>query len=124
MGFWTNKLHRSAFDDAEVLGYEPVGGPLKMWLAGVLLALIPLVYGLYCLRTGQAIFFGKNGHLDLTGPAATSMAIAYMSVGGFIHFHYFWGLHPKLLGLSQLLKLVTVIVFLCSFIYTIYKVLA
>jgi hypothetical protein len=97
MGFWTNKDHRTAFDDAEDLAYAPSGGRLKMWLLGVGLALIPLGYGLRCLSTGQARFFGQRGsHIDLDGSAAVALAIAYIAAGIFIHAHWFWGLHQKL----------------------------
>ena len=122
MGFWTNKPRRTVFDDAEDLGSEPSGGPFKMWLLGVGLALIPLGYGVRCLFTGHAHFFGRySSGLDLSGPAGTALAIAYISVGAFVHFHYFWGLHPRLLGLSPLLKLLALLVFLVSFGCAIYQ---
>jgi hypothetical protein len=124
MGFWTNKLHRTAFDDAEDLSYPPSGGRLKMWLFGVGLALIPIGYGIHCLRTGHARFFGDRGeNLDLNGSAAIALAIAYLAIGGFIHAHWFWGLHPRLEALGNLLKLVSVLVFLGSFGYVMYRII-
>ena len=123
MGFWTNKVHRTAFDDAEDLAYAPSGGRVKMWLLGVGFALIPLGYGV--LFTGHARFFGRRGsHLDLDGSAAVALAIAYIAVGVFIHAHWFWGLHPKLEPLSYLLKVLALMVFLGGFGYTIYKISA
>jgi len=123
MGFRTNKQHRTVIDDAEDLGSEPSGGPLTMWLAGVGIALIPLGYGMHCLHTGHARFFGRRfSHLDLTGSAALALAIAYIAMGAFIHFHFFWGLHPRLYGLSPLFKMLAVLVFLGSFGYTIYRI--
>ena len=125
MGFWTNKEHRTALDDAEDLAYSPSGGRGKMWCLGVVLALVPLGYGVRCLFTGHARFFGRRGsHLDLDGPAAMSLAIAYIAVGVFIHAHWFWGLHPKLEPLSPILKVLAVLVFLGSFGYTMFKILA
>ena len=94
-----------------------------MWLAGVGIALIPLGYGVRCLLIGQARLLGSRGHLDLVGPAATALAIAYIAVGAFIHFHYFWGLHSRLLRLSPTLKFITVLVFLGSFGYTMYRII-
>jgi hypothetical protein len=123
MGFWTNKEHRTAFDDADDLGNEPSGGPVKIWLAGFGLAVIPLSYGLRSLFTGHTRFFGNRGsNLDLEGSEAVALAIAYIAMGAFIHFHYFWGLHPRLCGLSPLFKLLAAIVFLCSFGYTMYRI--
>jgi hypothetical protein len=123
MGFWTNKEHRTAFDDAEDLAYPPTGGRLKMWFLGVGLALIPVAYGAYCLRTGYALLFGQNQNLEVTGPSAVAFAIAYIAVGIFIHAHWFWGLHPKLGLISYILKVLAVILFLSSFGYAIYRVI-
>lgn len=123
MGFWTNKEHRTAFDDAEDLGYPPSGGPVKMWLLGVGLALVPAGYGIHCFLEGHACLFGdNNSNLDLFGSAARAMSIAYMSVGAFIHAHWFWGLQPRFGLVSYLLKLLAVTVFLGSLGYTVYKV--
>lgn len=51
-----------------------------------------------------------------------TLAIAYIAVGAYIHAHWFWGLHPKGEGLSYLLKLLAVLLFLGSFGYAIYKI--
>ena len=124
MGFWTNKVHRTAFDDAEDLAYSPSGGRIKMWLLGVGFALIPIGYGVHCLFTGQARFFGQRAtHLDLDGSAAIALAISYIAIGVFINAHWFWGLLPKLEWVSYLLKLASALIFLGSFGYTIYKII-
>ena len=96
-----------------------------MWVMGVGLALIPLGYGVRCLCTGEARFFGsRGGHLDLDGPASVALAIAYIAVGAFIHFHWFWGLHERLEPFSGLLKCLALLVFLGGFGYTIYRIFA
>ena len=121
MGFWTNKEHRTVFDDAEDLAYPPSGGRIKMWLLGIGLALVPVGYGIYCLHSGHALLFGRNANLDATGSSAVALAIAYIAVGIFIHAHWFWGLLPKFEAVSCVLKFLAVIVFLGSFGYAIYK---
>ena len=63
MGFWTNKEHRTGFDDAEDLAYAPSGGRIKMWLLGVGLALIPFGYGVHCLSTRHVIILGQNSSI-------------------------------------------------------------
>jgi len=124
MGLWTNREHRTAFDDAEDLAYGPSGGVLKMWIAGLLLAIIPVIYAIICLFSGHTYFIGQHGHgLDLTGSAAQSLAIAYLALGLFIHFHYFWGLHPYLYRFSQIFKMLTLLCFLGSFLYTIFLII-
>lgn len=125
MGFWTNKEHRTGFDDAEDLAYSPSGGMLKMWLAGVGLALIPIGYGIRCLVTGQATLWGRNGsQLDVTGSTATALAIAYIGVGVFMHAHWFWGLQPKFEIVSYILKIVSVLVFIGCLGYVFYRIVA
>ncbi len=124
MGFWTNKVHRTAIDDAEDIAYPPSGGRLKMWLLGAGLALIPLGYGTHCLFTGHARLFGRSAtNLDLDGSAAIALAIAYIAIGVFIHAHWFWGLLPRCEPVSYWLKLASVLVFLGGFGYTIYKII-
>ena len=122
MGFWTNKVHRTAFDDAEDLAYPPSGGRIKMWLLGAGLALVPIGYGVHCLRTGHAVLFGQNSDLDVTGSGAIALSIAYIAIGIFIHAHWFWGLQPKFEVVSYVLKFLAVLLFLGSFGYAIYRV--
>ncbi len=95
-----------------------------MWLLGAGLALIPVGYGVRCLFTGHARFFGSRAHLDIVGPAAVALAIAYIAIGMFIHAHYFWGLHPKLQPFSIILKILATLVFIGSFFYTLSKIMA
>jgi len=125
MSFWTRNPYETDAKVAESLSDSPSGGRLKMWLLGVGLALIPICYGIRCLQTGHATFFGRRGaSLDLAGSSAAAMAIAYIAVGVFIHAHWFWGLHPKLEVLSPILKGLAVLVFLGGLGYTAYKILA
>lgn len=124
MGLWTNRVHRTTFDDAEDLGNTPSGGPIKMWVAGVGVALIPIIYSIHCLISGHTYFPGRGGTgIILTDVKAQSLAIAYISVGTFIHFHYFWGLHPRLFRFSPLLKMLSLLSFLGSFFYTIFLII-
>jgi hypothetical protein len=124
MSFWTNNPHRLTTEAAESLAHSPSGGRLKMWLVGVGVALIPVGYGIHCLMTGQARLPGRYGSsLDTHGSTAVALAVAYMAVGAFLHFHYFWGLHARLHVVSPLLKLLAVIAFLGSFGFAVYRIL-
>lgn len=123
MSFWTRNPYEFDAKVADNLSHSPSGGRVKMWLLGVGLALIPLGYGVHCLITGQARFFGRRGsHLDLDGTAAISLAIAYIAVGLFMHAHWFWGLHPRLFRFSSLLKGFALLVFIGSFGYTMFRI--
>ena len=125
MSLWTRNPYQSTTETAESLAYSPVGGRLKIWLAGVVCALIPIGYGVYCLRTGRAWFPGQHGSgMETHGSAAVALAIAYISIGAFLHFHYFWGLHAKLHMVSPILKLLAVVTFLGSLGFAVFKIMA
>lgn len=118
---WTRKTHRSVSDDAEDLAYGPSGGRTKQWIAGVFLASLPVSYGIFCIWRGYATLFGHRGvDQKLVGTAGISLAIAYISIGAFLHFHYFWGLSDRLWSFSQALKFASLLVFLPSFFYALY----
>jgi hypothetical protein len=124
MSFWRRNPHEGDAELAESLSHAPSGGRLKMWLLGVGVALIPVYYGIRCLQSGHATFFGTRGaRLELTGSEATAMAIAYIAIGVFIHAHWFWGLHPKFEALSPILKILATLVFLGGLGYTTYRIL-
>ena len=92
MSLWTNKDHRTVLDDADSFAHAPSGGRLKQWLAGAVLPLFILAYGIACLTSGETEIFGRGGHAVARGAAATSLAVAYIALGLFLHFHFFWGL--------------------------------
>ena len=95
-----------------------------MWIAGAALPLLPIGYGLHCLYTHQATLPGSRGaHLELHGSAAIGLAIAYLAIGGFAHFHWFWGLRPHLERFSEPGKILSTLVFLPSFGFALYKIL-
>jgi len=120
---WTRTVHRTYFDDAEDLAYGPSGGRLKQWLAGIVLAAIPIIYGIVCIHRGHTTLFGRRAtNLDLSGTASFALAISYIAVGAFLHFHYFWGLSEHLWRFSQAGRFICVLVFLPSFLYAIYHI--
>jgi hypothetical protein len=118
MGMWTNKDHRTIADDTDDFAHGPSGGPLKKWLAGIVVAGAIIIFGVAGLRSGEAILFSsRNSDLYVAGPGATALNSAYIALGMFVHFHYFWGLDGSLWRFSQALKTVSLIVFLPCFLY-------
>lgn len=108
-----------AMDD---LAHIPSGGPAKKWFVGFMIAAMPVIYGIYCIYRGHATLFGtRRSHETLTGEAGLSLAIAYISLGAFLHFQYFWGLSDRLWRYSQRLKLISLLIFLPAFIYAHYR---
>ena len=98
---------RRSFQD--LLDARPRGGPATMWLGGVGLALLPVSYGLTCLVTRK----GKLGTLlwpsAVEGGAAIALGLGWIAVGAFLHFHFFFGLHPRLESHSRAGKYVALI---------------
>jgi hypothetical protein len=106
------------------LGGEPAGGPVKMWFWGVVAALVPFGYGVVSLFTGHARLLGRGGEsADFRGVDAIAVAIGYISIGAFLHFRYFWGLHPKISDWSQLLCMLSLLSFVGSFLFTLARLL-
>ena len=50
------------------------------------------------------------------------LAVAYIAVGAFFHFHYFWGLSERLSRFSQFTKVLSILVFLPSLLYALYRI--
>ena len=79
-----------------LLDARPRGGRATMWLGGVVLALLPLLYGIRCIVTRK----GELGTLiwpsAVDGGAAIALGLGWIGVGLFLHFHFFFGLHPGL----------------------------
>ena len=129
MSNW-NKMFRTlfdkplptVFDEAERLSGSPSGGRITMWFLGFCVPLIPICYGVHCLLAHESTLFGRwNLRLEFHGTPADTLAVAYIAVGLFIHAHWFWGLHPRLRAFSDFGKLLSVLVFLPCFGYTIYS---
>lgn len=113
--------HKTVFDQ----DHEPSGGRIKMWFVGVGVAVVPAIYGVYCLVTGHAIFPARRGSdLDVYGDAAIALAITYMAVGLVIHAQWFWGLHPRFAFLRFPLLGIDSLVIIVSLGIAIFKILA
>lgn len=122
MHWWTRRdPHSNLLDEAAALASPPNGGPLTRWIVGGLVAGVPMVYGMVCLRRGHTTLFGRRGGADLTGEAGLWLAVAYIALGAFVHFHYWWGLSPRLSPFSYAGKLVSLLVFVPSFFYAVYR---
>lgn len=113
---------RTNFDAAEVFASAPSGGRTKQWLVGLVLAAVPIVYGVVCIRRGHTTLFGRGTNSDLTGDAAFWLALAYIAGGAFLHFRYFWGLSERLSNFSDLGEVISLLFFLLSLLYSFYRI--
>jgi hypothetical protein len=103
-------------------GCEPSSSWKERWIGGIGVALIPIVYGVYCLYTGHAYVLGRrHGFVDLQGWAAVVVAIAWIALGAFLHFEYFWGRHPRLRSRRGRLKAAVMVVFIGGWVYACFR---
>lgn len=98
------------FDIERLLAFPPAGGTAKMWIIGVGVALIPAIYGVQCVITGTSVVGGTLWHRNVTGLPALALGLGWIGAGAFVHFHYFFGLHPKLEPYSRTGKTVSLVV--------------
>jgi|SRR6516165_4297456 len=100
--------------------FEPSGGAAKKWVVGVGLVLLPVLYGVYCLMTSRVVLLGSDSTAE--GPAATGLAISFVSVGLFIHAHWFWGL-SRFAFIRPILEGLSLVLFTCGLVFAMYKML-
>lgn len=91
-----------------------------MWIVGVLLAMAPLIYGIVCCITAKAktINVSIQGFrstapglfLEIRGSSAVSMGLFWTGVALFMHFHWFWGNHPRLVHYHEIGKCLSILV--------------
>lgn len=125
------RRHELLFDFAEWLAAPPSGGVLQKWLVGMGLAMMLALYGLKCcltqtattLRLGMRGFepSGRGWWLEHTGFHAVTFGFLILSVGLFVHFHFFWGHDHRLFrfhGLAKVLAALGVIAAMLSHIFT------
>ena len=86
------------------------GGAPTMWLAGVALALLPLTHGIRCVVTQQTEIGTQFWKSEVEGFAAIGVGLGWIGVALFLHFHFFFGLHPRLEEYSRRGKSVALVV--------------
>ena len=85
--------------------------------------MIPIAYGIHCLLSGRALIPGRYGlAYRAAGSVAIAMAIAYIAIGAFLHFRFFWELHGKLWRFSEAGKILSLTAFLGGLGYAVLAV--
>lgn len=92
---WLGNPYRHTAREMEDFSHPPSGGRVKLVLLGILLPAAIVWYGVDAWISGQTVWFGEgNTDLEVKGPTAKSLGVAYASVGLFCHFRWCWGLLP------------------------------
>ena len=112
--------HRTIADDVDDFAHGPSGGRTKKWIAGAVLPLLPIVYGIVSWYRGTTSLPGRGSSLELIGLEGSILSLAYIAIGAFVHFHYFWGLDDRLHRYSEGVKIASLCVFLPTVLYVIY----
>ena len=63
MSLRKRKDRKTHLDTIEDFAYGPSGGRTKQWLAGVVVAAVPIVYGIVCIQRGSTTLFGSRASL-------------------------------------------------------------
>jgi len=84
---WRLPHNPTAYDDD--WEDQPAQGPFYQWGLGVALPVLVACFGAYCVVTRQAAY-GRE-LMQLHGPNAIAFGVAGISLGVFLHCHYFWG---------------------------------
>src|SRR5665647_1639291 len=112
--------NQQIFDVAETLTQPPDGdNKAQMWIAGVVFATVPLIYGIVCCATSHAKTInmtlrgfrpiGRGLFLDIYGSSAISFGVFFICLACFMHFQWFWGNHPKLVYYFEIGKYLSVV---------------
>ena len=77
-----------------------------MWTAGMCVPLVLLGYALNCIATRRALTLNLNSRgmqyieprllVEIYNAHAVTFGCVLLSLAMFGHFHWFWGIHPKL----------------------------
>ena len=90
--YWLNPVGADAIEE---FSGPPPQNPWTKWVDGVLVALAFVVYGLSCCWADRVSLFGSESFV-FYGRAVLAWGIAWISLGLFFHFHFFWGCSARL----------------------------
>jgi hypothetical protein len=94
----------------DLIEARPRGGAPTKWLGGIGLAALPALYGIQCLVTQQGQLGTTIWPSKLEGGGAIALGIGWLGVGLFLHFHFFFGLHPRLDAYSKRGKSIALVI--------------
>ncbi len=99
----------------------PASGPFPKWFGGVIVPIALVVYGMACIMTQHAVV-GHQMPLELYGMRAVAAGTACLSLGLFLHCHFFWGNIYHLLAWAVLGKIISMVAFIGSVGYLLVSV--
>jgi hypothetical protein len=94
----------------DLIEAQPRGGAPTMWLGGVGLAVLPVIYGISCIVTRRGELGTVIWPSEVQGAPAIALGVGWIGVGLFLHFHFFFGLHSRLAVFSRRAKALALVV--------------
>ncbi len=111
----------SAMEGMERWGGGPGGGWWAIVFGGIAVPLVLVGYGVSCIAMRRAWLFGHEVSLPVSGSEATSVGIAAITAGLFLHSHYFCGNLALLARWSWIGKVVGAIGFILGLGYVVVR---
>ena len=111
------RFGRFGSNAADGLSDTPDVGAGGRWLYGVVLAALPLAWGIWCILDGEVTVPARGPVRELTGGAATAFGLVFVSIGAFMHFHFFWAPHKVLWRFAELGKILSLLLFLGALVW-------
>ena len=111
------------FDHALGVSDPTTESRVSKFVLGVLIPLVPLLYGLQSLMTAESAFPGRFRLVQLEGPAALSAGVVYLAIGLILHVHHCWTEHVRLGGLADFARLVLAVLIAIGLVGTLIGVL-
>lgn len=94
----------------------PSGGRVWHFALGAVLPIAITWFALNCIARVSTPFPHRRGIEHLSGVSAISLAVAYLALGAFLHFHFLWGSIRRLSVYSQLGRSLSFVVFVVGII--------
>ena len=98
--------------DGDDLAGQPPDGSFYKWALGVVLPLVIMRFGGYAVYLQETVFTAGRGTMTLQGTNALAFGVAAISLGLFLHCHYFWGNIYDQIWFAVLGKIISI----CGFI--------
>lgn len=119
MWFWRVPHNPSAYDD--VFEGQPAQSWWHKWMLGVVVPLGLIGFGLWIIIAQEITTIGRH-RATFHGINAISLGCAGVSIGLFLHFHYFWGNIYDQAWFAVLGKIVALIGLITSLAFVIVRV--
>jgi hypothetical protein len=105
------------WETADALVGAPDVGPLWQWLLGIVLAMLVVGWGVWCIADGEVTTSSRNGPNVLTGGSATAFGLLFVFAGVFMHFHFFWMPDEKRARFGEPGKILSALAFVISAVW-------